>query len=158
MIDCVRGVISRKRLCCGACAGMVPTLFSDRQLEEMMQEHSVAVDQATLIRWVITYAPEFEKQFRRRQQPVGRSWRMDATDVRVKGEWKYWYRAVDKEGPTIDFRLTPHRDRDAAEAFLYKAIRTQGLPEKMTIDQSGSHTAASTHYNKTHQTAIAIGQ
>ena len=132
--------------------------ISYRQLEEMMQEHGVAVDHATLNRWVIKYAPEFEKQFRRRQQPVGGSWRMDETYVRVKGEWKYLYRAVDKEDHTIDFLLTPHRDRDAAEAFLHKGIRTQELPEKIPIDQSGSNTTAITHYNKTHQTAIAIRQ
>jgi hypothetical protein len=75
---------------------------------------------------------------------------------RVKGEWKYLYRAVDKEGHTIDFLLTPTRDRDAAEAFLHKAIRNQGLPEKITIDQSGSNTAAIKHYNKTLKTAIGI--
>ena len=61
-----------------------------------------------------------------------------------------------KEGQTIDFLLTPTRDRDAAEAFLHKAIRTQGLPEKITIDQSGSNTAAIKHYNQTHKTAIVI--
>jgi putative transposase len=132
--------------------------ISYRQLEEMMQERGVSVDHATLNRWVIQYAPACEKQFRRRQQPVGRSWRMDETYVRVKGQWKYLYRAVDKDGQTVDFLLTPTRDRDAAEAFLRKAIRTQGLPEKITIDQSGSNTAAITHYNKTHQTAIVIRQ
>ena len=120
--------------------------ISYRQLAEMMQERGVSVDHATLNRWVIKYAPECEKQFRRRQQPVG------------KGQWKYLYRAVDKDGQTVDFLLTPTRDRDAAEAFLRKAIRTQGLPEKITIDQSGSNTAAITHYNKTHQTAIVIRQ
>jgi transposase-like protein len=72
---------------------------------------------------------------------------MDETYVRVKGQWKYLYRAVDKDGQTVDFLLTPTRDRDAAEAFLRKAIRTQGLPEKITIDQSGSNTAAITHYH-----------
>ena len=96
------------------------------------------------------------KQFRRRQRPVGRSWRLDETYVKIKGKSAYLYRAVDKEGHTIDFLLTPTRDRDAAEAFLRKAIRTQGLPEKITIDKSGSNTAAITHYNKTHKTAIVI--
>jgi putative transposase len=52
--------------------------------------------------------------------------------------------------------LTPTRDRGAAEAFLHKAIRTQGLPEKITIDKSGANTAAITRYNKTHKTAIII--
>jgi putative transposase len=54
----------------------------------MMQERGVSVDHSTLNRWVVKYAPEFEKQFRRRQQPVGRSWRMDETNGRVKGQWK----------------------------------------------------------------------
>jgi putative transposase len=124
----------------------------------MMGERGVTVDHSTLNRWVIKYAPAVEKQFRRRQRPVGRSWRMDETYVRVKGQWKYLYRALDKDGQTVDFLLTPTRDRDAAEAFLRKAIRTQGLPEKISIDQSGSNTAAITHYNKTHQTALALRQ
>jgi transposase-like protein len=123
-----------------------------------MGERGVAVDHSTLNRWVIKYAPEIEKQFRRRQRPVGKSWRRDETYVRVKGEWKYLSRAVDREGQTIDFLLTPHRDRAAAEAFLYKAIRAHGLPEKITIDQSGSNTAAITHYNKLHKTTIVIRQ
>jgi transposase-like protein len=92
-------------------------------------------------------APEIEKQFRRRQCSAGRSWRLDETYVKIRGKRAYLYRAVDKEGHTIDFLLTPNRDRAAAEAFLRKAIRTQGLPEKITIDQSGRHTAAIMHYN-----------
>lgn len=129
---------------------------SYRQLEEMMDERGVAVDHSTLNRWVIKFAPEFEKEYRRRQRPVGRSWRLDETYVKIKGKWAYLYRAVDKAGHTIDFLLMPTRDRDAAEAFLYKAIRSQGLPEKITIDQSGSNTAAIKHYNKIHKTAIII--
>jgi len=78
--------------------------------------------------------------------------------VKIKGKWAYLYRAVDTEGHTIDFLLTPTRDRDAAEAFLRKAIRDQLIPEKITIDQSGSNTAAMKRYNKTHKTGIAIRQ
>jgi putative transposase len=130
--------------------------ISYRQLEEMMGERGVTVDHATLNRWVLKYASAVEKAFRRRQRPVGRSWRLDETYVKIKGKWAYLYRAVDKEGHTIDFLLTPTRDRDAAEAFLHKAIRTQGLPEKITIDKSGANTAAITHYNKIHKTAIVI--
>ena len=130
--------------------------ISYRQLEEMMGERGVAVDHSTLNCWVIKYAPEVEKQFRRCQRPVGRSWRLDETYVKIKGKAAYLYRAVDKAGHTIDFLLTPTRDREAAEAFLRKAIRTQGLPEKITIDKSGANTAAIAHYNKTHKTAIVI--
>ena len=87
---------------------------------------------------------------------MGRSGRLDETYVRSKGKWAYLYRAVDTEGQPVAFLLTPPRDKAAAEAFLRKAIRNQGLPEKITIDQSGSNTAAITHYNKTHKTAIVI--
>src|SRR5690242_8986466 len=81
---------------------------------------------------------------------------MDETYVKIKGKAAYLYRAVDKEGHTVDFLLTPTRDRDAAEAFLRKAIRSQGLPEKITIDQSGANTAAIKRYNQTQTTAIII--
>jgi transposase-like protein len=131
---------------------------SDRQLEEMMKERGVSVDHSTLNRWVIKYAPEIEKHLHLRKRPVGKSWRMDETYIRVKGEWKYLYRAVDRDGQTVDFLLTPQRDKAAAEAFLHKAIRTQGLPEKITIDQSGSNTTAITRYNKTHKRAVVIRQ
>jgi putative transposase len=132
--------------------------ISYRQLEEMMGERGVAVDHSTLNRWVSKYAPEVEKQFRRQQCPVSRSWRMDETYVKIKGEWAYLYRAVDKEGQTVDFLLTPQRNRAAAVAFLPRAIRAHGLPETITVDQSGSNTVAIPHYTKTHKTAIEIRQ
>jgi transposase-like protein len=84
-----------------------------------------------------------EAAFRKgKKRPVGTSWRMDETSIKIKGQWKYLYRAVDQEGQTIDFLLTAHRDKKAARRFFKKALRPQGLPEKVTIDQSGAHTAA----------------
>src|SRR5215510_3844243 len=74
--------------------------ISYRQLEEMMGERDVVVDHSTLNRWVIKYAPECEKQFRRRQRPVGRSWRLDETYVKIKGKWAYLYRAVLRSVPS----------------------------------------------------------
>jgi putative transposase len=132
--------------------------ISYRQLEEMMGERGVTVDHATLNRWVIKYAPEVERAFRGQQRLVRRSWRMDETYVKIKGQWAYLYRAADKEGHTIDFLLTSQRDQAAAEAFLRKAIGTQGCLEKITIDQSGSNTAAIQQYNRAHKTSIAIRQ
>jgi transposase-like protein len=155
MID-VKGSHFEREIIWWAVRWYIAYPISYRQLEEMMGERGVVVDHSTLNRWVIKYALEFEKQFRRRQCPVGRSWRLDETYVRIRGKWAHLYRAVDKDGYTIDFLLTPTRDRDAAEAFLHKAIRTQGLPEKITIDQSGSNTAAIKRYNKTQKTAIVI--
>jgi transposase-like protein len=122
--------------------------ISYRQLEEMMEEHGVAVDHATLNRWVLKYVPLLEQEFRAHKRPVGASWRMDETYVRVKGTWKYLYRAVDKAGATVDFLLTAKRDRKAALRFLRKAIKWNGEPEKITIDKSGANTAAIESMNR----------
>src|ERR1700734_609036 len=114
--------------------------ISYRQLEEMMQERGVEVDHSTLNRWVVKYVPILDKQFRERKRPGGSSWRMDETYVRIKGVWKYLYRAVDKAGATVDFLLTAKRDRKAALRFLRKAIGHNGTPEKITIDKRAAPT------------------
>ena len=108
--------------------------ISYRQLEEMMAERGVEVDHSSLNRWVLKYTPLLEVAFRQRKRPVAISWRLDETYVRVKGQWKYLYRAVDKAGRTVDFLLTAKRDRKAAGRFLRKAIDQCGTPEKITIN------------------------
>ena len=67
---------------------------------------------------------------------------MDETYIRVRGEWKYLYRAVDKAGDTVDFLLQAHRDKAAARRFFEQAVERNGSPEKVTIDKSGSNVAA----------------
>jgi transposase-like protein len=130
--------------------------ISYRQLEEMLEEHGVEVDHATLNRWVLKYVPLLEQELQVRKQPVGPSWRMDETYVRVKGSWKYLYRAVDSAGATVDFLLTAKRDRTAALRFLRKAIKRNGTPEKITIDKSGANTAAIESHNAETEAAIEI--
>ena len=80
--------------------------------------------------------------FRRRQRPVGMSWRVDETYIKVAGQWKYLYRAVDRAGATIDFVLRAHRDLAAARRFFERAIERHGVPKTITIDESGGNTAA----------------
>jgi putative transposase len=121
--------------------------LSYRQLEELMEERGVDVDHSTINRWVLKYAPELEEEFRKRKKPVGSSWRVDETYVKVKGHWKYLYRAVDKEGATIDFLLTAKRDVKAAKRFFKKSIQSSGIPEKVTIDKSGANKAAAESFN-----------
>jgi putative transposase len=70
--------------------------LSLRHLEEMMAERGFEVDHSSVHRWVIKLVPLLEKTFRKRKRPVGKSWRMDETYVKVRGQWKYLYRAVDK--------------------------------------------------------------
>src|SRR3989442_11582401 len=130
--------------------------LSTRHVEELMEERGVHVDHSTVNRWVIKYSPQLEEAFHRRKRPVWVSWRMDETDIKIKGTWYYLYRAVDKQGQTIDFLLTEHRDEHAAKRFLTKAIRRHGVPEKITIDGSAANEAAIKRYNEEHGTAIEI--
>jgi len=117
--------------------------LSYRNLEEMMEERGIGVDHSNICRWVQKFTPQLEAAFRKgRKRPVGKSWRMDETYIKIKGQWKYLYRAVDKEGQTIDFLLTAGRDKKAALRFLRKATRQHGLPDKAAIDKSGANTAA----------------
>src|SRR5512137_2522762 len=117
--------------------------LSYRNLEEMMAERGASVDHSNIYRWVQKFTPKLDATFRKgKKRPVGNSWRMDETYIKIKGQWRYLYRAVDKEGKTIDFLLTAHRDKKAALRFLRKATRQHGLPEKVTIDKSGANTAA----------------
>jgi transposase-like protein len=132
--------------------------LSTRHVEELMEERGVAVDHSTINRWVIKYSPQLEDEFHRRKRSVWVSWRMDETYIRVKGEWVYLYRAVDKFGKTIDFLLTKQRDKKAARRFLNKAIGRHGVPEKITIDGSDANAAAIKSYNEDHGTSIEIRQ
>jgi putative transposase len=115
--------------------------LSLRHVEEMMQERGVFVDHSTVHRWAMKMLPVLAAIFRRRKRPVGSSWRMDETYIKVAGQWKYLYRAVDKSGDTVGFLLTAKRDKAAARRFLERAINLHDVPEKITIDKSGANTA-----------------
>jgi putative transposase len=94
------------------------------------------------VEWSIKIFPVLAAEVRRRQRPVCKSWRIDETYVKVAGEWKYLDRAVDKGGDTVDFLLWAKRDHTAARAFFERAIELRGVPENITIDKSGSNSAA----------------
>jgi putative transposase len=69
--------------------------LSVRNLEEMMAERGIGVDHSTVYRWAIKLLPILRKAFRRPKRPVGKSWRVDETYIKIKGQWKYLYRAVE---------------------------------------------------------------
>lgn len=103
--------------------------LSTRHVEELMKESGVNVDYSTINRWVIKYSPQLEAEFHRRKRRVWTSWRMDETYVRVKGEWVYLYRAVDKFGKTIDFLLTDKRDMKFERLNNWFTTATSGAYE-----------------------------
>ena len=108
--------------------------LSFRDLVEMMAERGIYLAHTTIMRWIQRYAPEFEKRWNRFACRAGDSWRVDETYIRVRGQWRYLYRAVDKRGRTVDFRLSEHGDIEAAKAFFRKALMTSGAPMKVTLD------------------------
>lgn len=117
--------------------------LSLRDLVEMMAERGLTLAHTTIMRWVQRFVPEFERRWNRFARKAGRSWRVDETYVKVRGNWTYLYRAVDREGQTVDFRLSANRDVKAAKAFFRKALKTQGrAPICITLDgYAASHRA-----------------
>jgi transposase, IS6 family len=111
--------------------------LSYRDLEEMMLERGLSVDHTTVWRWVQRYAPILNQRMRREVRNPNRSWRVDETYVRVAGKWTYLYRAVDSEGNTIDFMLSPYRDLTAAKLFLRFALHRTGQIRPRVINVDG---------------------
>ena len=103
-------------------------------------------------------SPLIEAGFRKRKKIVSSSWRMDETYIKVKGEWMFLYRAVDKAGNTVDFLLTKRRNKFGAHKFLLKAISNNGCPKVINIDKSGANKEAIRTYNKRCLKRIRIRQ
>jgi transposase, IS6 family len=108
--------------------------LSYRDVEELLAERGLLVDHVTVWRWVQRYAPEIQRQLRLRLRPTNDSWRVDETYVRVKGKWRYLYRAVDSTGATLDFLLSAKRDTVAAKRFLAKALGGANHPHPRVIN------------------------
>jgi len=107
---------------------------SYRDLSELARELGVRVAPSTILRWVVCYALEFEKCWQAHERPVGDSWRCDETYLKVRGDWVYLYRAVDKQGKTVESYLSRTRDITAAKAFFRRALRRHGDPRVITLD------------------------
>ena len=118
--------------------------LSYRNLKEMMTERGIQVDHSTIMRWVHQYSPEIEKKVRRHLRSTNDSWRVDETYVKVKGKWKYLYRAVDSDGNTIDFMLSAKRNKKAAKRFLRKALGSKNnqIPREITVDKNPAYPPA----------------
>ena len=115
-----------------------------KNLEEIMAERGIKVDHTTIMRWVHQYSPEIEKKIRRHLRPTNDSWRVDETYIKVKSKWKYFYRAVDSNGDTIDFMLSAKRNRKAAKRFFKKTLNSNHnqIPRVITVDKNPAYPPA----------------
>jgi transposase-like protein len=118
--------------------------LSYEHVAELLAERGVEVDASCIWRWVQAYAPELNKRCRPHLKPTNKSYRIDETYIKVKGEDKYLYRALDSTGQTIDFLLTAKRDTAAAKRFLRRAIDASGnpMPRVMNVDKNPAYPAA----------------
>jgi transposase, IS6 family len=118
--------------------------LSYRDLEEMMLERGIEVDHTTIYRWVQAYAPELDKRIRPHLSSTNDSWKVDETYIKVKGKWKYLYRAIDSQGNTLDFMLSAKRDAKAAKRFLKKVLRGKHVstPRVINVDKNAAYPPA----------------
>jgi len=118
--------------------------LSYRQVVKMVNERGLDVDHSTIYRWVQQYAPELDKRCRPHLKPTNDSWRVDETYIKIKGQDRYLYRAVDSQGKTIDFLLTAHRDAQAAKQFLSKAMKAihNQEPRVINVDKNAAYPKA----------------
>jgi transposase-like protein len=110
--------------------------LSLRNREEMMAERGIEVDHSTVHRWTVHYAPLLLEKFNRRKRPVSGKWYVDETYIKVRGQWRYLYRAIDSNGDTVEFWFSERRNLAAAKRFLCRALERHGRPERIVIDGS----------------------
>jgi transposase-like protein len=113
-------------------------------IEELFLKRGLAVDHSTLNRWVLAYAPLIERRLRRFRKPHCGSVRVDETYIKIRGQWRYLYRTIDKHGTPVDFLLTATRDLDAAKRFFRKMLADQPLlaPDRIGTDGAGPYPPA----------------
>src|SRR4051795_12733839 len=118
--------------------------LSYQDVSELLAERGLFVDASCVWRWVQAYAPELNKRCRPHLKSTNKSYRIDETYIKVKGQDRYLYRAVDSTGQTIDFLLTAKRDAASAKRFFRKAFTAEGnpMPRVLNVDKNPAYPAA----------------
>jgi transposase-like protein len=127
--------------------------LSYRDLKEIAAERGLSVERSTIMRWVHEYSPELEKRIKPHLKISNSSIRIDETYIKIKGVWHYLYRAVDKNGQTLDWMLSVKRDKKAAKKFFKKMLSNPHVtaPTVMNVDKNAAFPPA-------HQDLIEEGE
>src|SRR5437879_2941436 len=128
--------------------------LSYRDVEELLAERGVEVDHVSVYRWVQRFSPEFAEAARARRHVVGDRWHVDETYLKVRGNWRYLFRAIDQFGQVIDVLLSRRRNTEAARRFFTQALeQTRISPVEVTTDRYRLYPASSMSWS--HRPSIA---
>src|SRR3977135_1906551 len=118
----------------GAAAERIAGILADRGID---------VSGRTILRWVQKFGPTLADEVRRQRQPVGTTWLLDETYVKIRGTWHFLYRGIDSDGQVLDCWLSRTRDLAAAEAFFRRTIgSTECTPEHVVTDKATFYPSA----------------
>ncbi|QPW51645.1 IS6 family transposase (plasmid) [Bacillus thuringiensis] len=110
--------------------------LSYRDVSEILKERGVSIHPTTIMRWVHEYGNLIYQIWKKKNKSAQLSWHLDETYIKVKGEWRYLYRAIDKDGYTLDIQLRKKRDHQAAYAFMKRLVKRFGEPTVLTTDKA----------------------
>ncbi|RAN84840.1 IS6 family transposase [Bacillus sp. SRB_331] len=110
--------------------------LSYRDVSELLRERGISVHPTTIMRWVHEYGNLIYQIWKKKNKKVQSSWKLDETYIKMKGKWRYLYRAIDKDGYTLDIQLRKTRDHQAAYAFMKRLVKAFGEPTVLTTDKA----------------------
>ncbi|PEL94411.1 IS6 family transposase, partial [Bacillus cereus] len=110
--------------------------LSYRDVSELLKERGISVHPTTIMRWVHEYGNLIYQMWKKKNKKVQSSWKLDETYIKIKGKWCYLYRAIDKDGHTLDIQLRQKRDTKAAYTFMKRLVKTFGEPTVLTTDKA----------------------
>ncbi|PGW42464.1 IS6 family transposase [Bacillus thuringiensis] len=110
--------------------------LSYRDVSEILNERGVSVHPTAIMRWVHEYSNLIYQMWKKKNKPAHHDWHLDETYIKIKGEWRYLYRAIDRDGHTLDIQLRRTRDHQAAYSFMKSLVKQFGEPSVLTTDKS----------------------
>ena len=132
------------------------TALTYRQLEGLLAERGLPVVHTTIMRWIHHFSPRLNRLINPYLRKTRNSWRCDETYLKIKGKWKYLYRALDSKGDTLDFLLSNRRDKKAAKQFFKKVLGNRHVtyPYCIGVDKNAAYPAALSELKKQNQLTL----
>ncbi|MET8220900.1 IS6 family transposase [Streptomyces hirsutus] len=117
--------------------------LSFREVEELMLQRGVLVSHETVRRWCAKFGQAYANGLRRRRPRPGDTWHPDEVFIKINGERKYLWRAVDADGKVLDILVQSRRDKAAARRFFRRLLKkTRTVPRVIVTDKLRSYGAA----------------